>query len=75
MAKGANEVLSLLVTIVQPALESAVAALPDMADVVDKVVPSRKKKKRVAATKDEKKKATEEEEEEDPELPSLRVMR
>lgn len=49
VAKGMNQVLSLLKAILEPALESAVAALPEVAETVaDATVHKNKRKKRVA---------------------------
>lgn len=49
VAKGFNQVLSLVAMIVEPALESAIREMPGVDAIADKVVPKRKKK-RVATT-------------------------
>lgn len=48
VAKGFNQVLSLVAMIVEPALQSAIAEMPGVEAIADKVVPKRRKK-RVAA--------------------------
>lgn len=45
VAKGFNQVLSLVAALVEPALQSALAELPGVEEVADKVVPKRKKKR------------------------------
>jgi hypothetical protein len=48
VAKGFNQVLSLVASIVEPALLAAVSEMPGVEQIADKVVPKRRKK-RVAA--------------------------
>lgn len=45
VAKGFNQVLSLVAMIVEPALQSAIAEMPGVEAIADKVVPKRRKKR------------------------------
>jgi len=45
VAKGFNQVLSLVAMIVEPALESAIREMPGVDAIADKVVPKRRKKR------------------------------
>jgi ssDNA-binding Zn-finger/Zn-ribbon topoisomerase 1 len=45
VAKGFNQVLSLVAMIVEPALQSALAEIPGVDAIADKVVPKRRKKR------------------------------
>jgi len=49
MAKGANQLLGLLASIIEPVIASAVASMPEISEVADKVVPKRRRR-RVAST-------------------------
>jgi hypothetical protein len=51
VAKGFNQVLSIVAMIVEPALETAIAEMPGVDAIADKVVPKRRKK-RVATSPD-----------------------
>lgn len=45
MAKGANQLVGLLASIVEPAIAAAVASMPEISEVADKVVPKRRKRR------------------------------
>lgn len=51
VAKGFNEVVGLIAAIVEPAIRSAVEAMPEIAEIKE-VATRRKKKKRVAAVEE-----------------------
>lgn len=71
VAKGFNQVLSLVAMIVEPALESAIAEIPGVDAIADKVVPKRRKK-RVATIPDARVSRSEPEEEEEGEKEEVR---
>jgi ssDNA-binding Zn-finger/Zn-ribbon topoisomerase 1 len=65
VAKGFNQVLSLVAMIVEPALESAIREMPGVDAIADKVVPKRRKKRVATSVPEARVSRSDEEEEED----------